>query len=355
MLRSLQAKKRLCNESSRYGNAGEKHDTANQRHRAIDTSLCQRKELEHKGGQRKTGGVHFSAGINIFLKEVISGLRNLGLRHEILSAAEANSRFDFLKLPSHYMCAIEEDAGILISNKALDAFHKLFTKRGGKIIECCQVTKITPGDQLVTLTTTRGEYKTKKLVITAGPWSSKMVKPLGLDLPINVVKIDVLYWKVDQLDVFTPGRGDSNRSMGAFICHDFDHYYGLPAYEYPGLVKVCFHDGCTVDPDARDAKPNPQSVERVSQFIDKFLKGVSTDPSIVESCMYSITPDKSFLLGHHPKHHNIIIGAGFSGHGFKLAPVVGKILSELVLDLPPSYNLEPFKLDRFDKHHRSRL
>ena len=65
-----------------------------------------------------------------------------------------------------------------------------------------------------------------------------MVKPLGLDLPINVVKIDVLYWKVDQLDVFTPGRGDSNRSMGAFICHDFDHYYGLPAYEYPGLVKV---------------------------------------------------------------------------------------------------------------------
>ena len=54
---------------------------------------------------------------------MISGLRNLGLRHEILSAAEANSRFDFLKLPSHYMCAIEEDAGILISNKALDAFH----------------------------------------------------------------------------------------------------------------------------------------------------------------------------------------------------------------------------------------
>ena len=36
------------------------------------------------------------------------------------------------------------------------------------------------------------------------------------------------------------------------------------------------------------------------------------------------------------------------GHGFKLAPVVGKILTELVLDLPPSYDLSPFKLNRFN-------
>jgi len=139
--------------------------------------------------------------------------------------------------------------------------QKLFIKRGGKIVDGCQVTKITPGDHLVTLTTTKGEYKTKKLVITAGnstiiiiimvhlttchytlgPWSSKVLQPLGLDLPINVMKIDVLYWRVDEPDMFTPGRGDGNRSMGVFIfCKDTGHfdYYGLPAYEYPGLVKV---------------------------------------------------------------------------------------------------------------------
>jgi len=66
-----------------------------------------------------------------------------------------------------------------------------------------------------------------------------MLKPLGLDLPINVMKIDVLYWKVDHPEMFTPGCGDN--SMGIFICcQDSDHFnfYGLPAYEYPGLVKV---------------------------------------------------------------------------------------------------------------------
>jgi len=78
-----------------------------------------------------------------------------------------------------------------------------------------------------------------------------------------------------------------------------------------------------------------------------------------------LTPDEDFILDQHPKHHNIIIGAGFSGvlfvdqywyiyiimcfcvgHGFKLAPVVGKILAELTLGLPSSHNLQPFKLSR---------
>ena len=61
------------------------------------------------------------------------------------------------------------------------------------------------------------------------------------------MKIDVLYWQVtDHLgDVFTAtsGGGDhSNHSMGVFIkCEDDEdiHFYGLPSYEYSGLVKVC--------------------------------------------------------------------------------------------------------------------
>jgi len=72
---------------------------------------------------RKTGGIHLGANNNSHLKEVISGFRHLGLKHDVLSAAEANSRFDFFNLPSHFMCTLEEDAGILLANKALDAFH----------------------------------------------------------------------------------------------------------------------------------------------------------------------------------------------------------------------------------------
>ena len=84
------------------------------------------------------------------------------------------------------------------------------------------------------------------------------------------------------------------------------------------------------------------------------------------------TPDENPFLDKHPAHPNIVIGAGFSGiqlscrlfllqffvpkgHGFKLGPVIGKILSELVLDLQPSYDLSPFKINRLQKQLQGHL
>ena len=49
------------------------------------------------------------------------------------------------------------------------------------------------------------------------------------------------------------------------------------------------------------------------------------------------------------KHIELLAFYFYSGHGFKLAPVVGKLLAELVLDLPSSYDLQPFKLSRLLK------
>ncbi|CAM2104161.1 unnamed protein product [Caretta caretta] len=63
--------------------------------------------------------------------------------------------------------------------------------------------------------------------------------------------------------------------------------------------------------------------------------------------MYTNTPDEDFVLDRHPKFSNIIIGAGFSGHGFKLAPVVGKLLCQLSVGEEPSYTMEPFGIRRF--------
>ena len=81
-------------------------------------------------------------------------------------------------------------------------------------------------------------------IITTGAWSSKILKPLGVEVPLNVMKIDTTYWQVaDHLvGVCTTAGHHGDHSMGVFInCEDDEeiHFYGLPAYEYPGLVKVC--------------------------------------------------------------------------------------------------------------------
>jgi sarcosine oxidase len=49
------------------------------------------------------------------------------------------------------------------------------------------------------------------------------------------------------------------------------------------------------------------------------------------TCMYTMTPDQHFIIGLHPRHPQVAIACGFSGHGFKFAPVIGEILADLVL------------------------
>lgn len=73
-------------------------------------------------------------------------------------------------------------------------------------------------------------------------------------------------------------------------------------YNYYELVKtvdmfqICHHHGNTVDPDHRDAEPVAQSIPIVSQFIGKYLNGINTSPSIVESCLYTVSVLCWYLL-----------------------------------------------------------
>lgn len=121
--------------------------------------------------------------------------------------------------------------------------------------------------------------------------------------------------------------------------------------------QVCYHHGNSVDPEERDcptAFSDIQDVQILCRFVRDHLPDLRPEPDIMERCMYTNTPDKNFILDCHPKYDNIVIGAGFSGHGFKLSPVVGKILYELSMKLTPSYDLTPFRISRFsglDKAH----
>ena len=60
-----------------------------------------------------------------------------------------------------------------------------------------------------------------------------------------------------------------------------------------------------------------------------------------------MTPDGDFILDTHPQLPNMVIAAGFSGHGFKMAPEVGEVLADLATKRTPKYNMEPFSLSRF--------
>ncbi|KAM9210020.1 peroxisomal sarcosine oxidase isoform 3-T3 [Dugong dugon] len=277
-------------------------------------------------------------------------------------------------------------------------FQDAVRQLGGILHDGEKVTEIKPGLPVKVKTTSRS-YQAKSVVITAGPWTNRLLSTLGIQLPLRTLRINVCYWREK-----VPGSYGGSQAFPCFLSLGLDlaphHIYGLPAGEYPGLVKspsdhggrqqkhtplltvcsarpsdvlspgkgsppfedltflntaanigqVCYHHGNDADPEERDcpsAFSDNQDVQILCRFVRDHLPDLGPTPAIMEHCMYTNTPDKHFILDRHPKYNNIVIGAGFSGHGFKLSPVVGKILYELSMKLTPSYDLTPFRISRF--------
>jgi sarcosine oxidase len=63
--------------------------------------------------------------------------------------------------------------------------------------------------------------------------------------------------------------------------------------------------------------------------------------------MYALTPDEHFAIGVHPRHARVVVAGGFSGHGYKFAPVVGEIVAALLSGAEPGFPLDLFAPGRF--------
>ncbi|MGH0183535.1 UNVERIFIED_CONTAM: hypothetical protein FKN15_012352 [Acipenser sinensis] len=304
--------------------------------------------------------IYRNTGMLVVGKEDCSAFRSLRgtlLRNnvpmEVLSPEQFASRFPSVRLPPGESAVIDKTAGVLHADRALKAVQDLFRGLGGVIHDGEKVVDFTPGSP-ITMTTNSGMYRAQSLVITAGPWAKSVLARTGLQLPLQVLRINVCYWKER-----IPGTYGIGRLFPCFIGvrqHGAKHdIYGLPSNEYPGLMKICYHSGSETEPDERDRQTSQEDIAILSSFVSKSFPGLDPTPAVVEQCMYTVTPDSDFILDQHPSHSNIIIGAGFSGHGFKLAPVVGKILCELALGKTPSFDLSPFRITRFQSLLKSAL
>ncbi|KAF3692523.1 Peroxisomal sarcosine oxidase [Channa argus] len=258
-----------------------------------------------------------------------------------------------MKLAKGYEAVVDITAGVLYADRALSTIQGQFQRLGGIIKDKEMVTDIKPGP-VVTVSTNAGVYRAKSVVITAGPWANKMLAHTGLQLPLEVVKINVCYWKEK-----VPGTYNVKQRFPCFILTEGEEsnedIYGLPSNEYPGLVKICYHMGSKTNPDQRDMQTDRSDIDILQCFIHRCLPGLIPEPAVVEHCMYTLTPDRHFVLDCHPNYRNIVIGAGFSGHGFKFGPVIGKLLCELSLGQEPSYDLSPFQIRRFQAQTKSVL
>lgn len=200
-------------------------------------------------------------------------------------------------------------------------------------------------------TATNEKFRGKKCVVTAGAWTKKLVYSVtGQQLPIQPMETAVWYWRIKEEHKEKDAIG---RDFPTFTSYGQPYIYGNSSLEFPGLIKIVEHGGWQCDPDERQwmSGGDPDSMK---EWIEGRFPGLldCSTPARKESCMYSMTPDGDFVLdflgGEFEK--DVVIGGGFSGHGFKMAPAIGRILADLALDGSANgVELKHFRIKRFEE------
>lgn len=304
------------------------------------------RELEERTGRRlyhRTGLLEVGPPQGVVLPGVLESARMHGLDVETLTADEAQRRFPALTIPDGCEAVFERDAGYLRVEDCVSAHVEEARRLGAEVRggEAVQAWRVAGGDVIVD--TDRGRYSAPRLVLTAGAWAGPLLA--GVGPPLSVVRKH-LHWFANR----DPRLREENGCPAFFYETPQGYYYGFPQIDESGL-KAAEHSGGeeTADPLHVDRSLDPAELARVQNFLAAHLPGVSGRQTAHTVCMYTMTPDAHFLVGHHPRWPQVSVVAGLSGHGFKFAAVLGEILAQLALDGQSPHAIGFLSLRRFVK------
>lgn len=295
------------------------------------------------------------------LQAVIRSCRSNSVECRVLDHAQVDKEFSGgVVVPQDWIGVVSGGAGVIKPTKAVCMFQTLAFRNGAILKDNMKVTDISRdvGGCLVVSTATGKKFRGKKCVITAGAWMNKLVKAVtGREVPILPLETTICYWKIKEEHerMYSIDGG-----FPTFAGYGSPYIYGTPSLEYPGLIKVGVHGGRFCDPDKRTWTPEPELMDLLKKWVkERFGGRVEHDrPMSAQSCMYSMTPDEDYVIdflgGEFGK--DVVIAGGFSGHGFKMGPVIGRIVADLVLHgEAKGVKLEYFKLARFDKNPKGNI
>lgn len=254
---------------------------------------------------------------------------------ESLSSNEVHPRYPF-RVPGEYEARLEHEAGVLFVEECVQAQWHAARAAGADLREQEPVLDWQADDRGVQVRTASSEHSADMLVITAGPWASHMLGEIGV--PLTVMRQTMHWFAPQRPEAFTPER------FPVFMCETpGGDFYGLPAVAGRG-PKIARHYGASeVDSPAMVSRTlSPEDEIPVRNFLDDYLPGCVGSAEAAQVCIYTLTPDRHFVIDRHPRHGNVLLAAGFSGHGFKFAPVVGEILADLA-----HAGRTPHRIDRF--------
>lgn len=268
--------------------------------------------------------------------------------------------------------------------KTTDALARAAMAHGATIHLGCAVQGIERRAGAVSaVVTEQGEIRTSWVVCAAGAWSSRLTRTLGLDLPQRWVRGTVARTTpappVTSCAVWGPGvafrqrrDGSFNIAAGGALDHDVtldslrQVRFFLPSY-WKNKALFRFHVGRPllrslaaalprsaarrrplVWDRALEPVPNGAKVRRSLADLQRVLPSLPRlDVARSWAGYIDATPDLVPVLGEVPGLRGLVLATGFSGHGFAMGPIAGRLVSELIVDGKTSLDLGGFRFSRF--------
>lgn len=261
--------------------------------------------------------------------EVVKGVLRSAEIHslpiESMTPAEASARWPAIRMPDDWAAVHEASGGYLFVEECVRAHIEAAQRAGATFEHGVTVRSWRAADGGVIVETDRGTVSADRLVLTPGPWAADLLRMPCL--PLQVLRKS-LFW-------YEPSAGPAV-TAGEFPCFAFDaptgFYYGFPALDDRGL-KIAEHSGGRPIADPLEVDPTIDAGEqsRVEAVLADHLPGVGRRCLAHKTCLYTMSPDSHFAVGSHPDEPRVAVAAGFSGHGFKFASVMGEIMADIVL------------------------
>ena len=315
-----------------------------------------------------TGSVSLGVAGNHYSMATRESLAAAGVASEVWDAEQFARRFPQFHVPRAMDILWQKDSGFLHAAACVSTLLQLAEHHGASVRENTAVTGIDWQGDIPRVETEEGHFRARKLIVTAGAWtgflswrnafgesdwnihmllrnpSSTLSRTtfLGMNLPLTVTRQQVCYYRPSDTAGFQP----SGFPVFVEVTAANEFLYGIPYFGRTG-VKIARHGwGQPVSPDACNRTPDADYIHRLDAYVQERLPGLGKAVH-AEVCLYTETPDEDFIIDAHPDCPEVLIAAGFSGHGFKFCALVGRIMSELAQTGATDFDISHFSLHRF--------
>ena len=303
------------------------------------------RELEAESGDTiltMTGALMIGSPSSDVVAGALASAKEHGLEHEVLDGTQVGRRFARHRLVDDEVAVYEEAAGFVRPEAGIAAALGRARALGAGIVTGLPVEHVEPKAGGVQVRAAGRTWQGRHAVVCAGAWNSAGLVD-GLDMKLEVTRQCMVWFRPRTPALHSP------EAAPVFV-HDIGGSPALFGYGFPSV------DGETVKVgvSARTAPQNPDTIDRAinkadldtaAGYVRTALPDLDPTPVRAVVCLQENSPDRHFVVG--AVAPGITVLAGFSGHGFKFAPVIGDIAADLALEGTTSRSIEPFSPQRF--------